>query len=93
VLGINLGHWQSRGLFIFKFCRRLLFNEFSFPLSTDKSLGYFHVNRRFALNFRCISPFLIGGRWRCRGDRGCEGDGDGEGEGDLVREMRGDGDI
>jgi hypothetical protein len=30
---------------------------------------------------RCAPPFLIGGRWRCRGNIYYEGDGDGEGEG------------
>ncbi len=52
--------WDSgdRGLFIFQFCRRLLFNVFPFPLSTDKLLGVFHVNRRFAPNCSVRFPFF-----------------------------------
>ncbi len=83
--------WDTgdRCLFIFLLNRPLFFNVFPFPLSTDKLLGDFRVNRRCAPNCSVRFPcFEVGGRWRCRGDRcgDCEGDGDGE-------EIRGDGDC
>jgi hypothetical protein len=72
-------------MFFFQFCRRLFFNVFSFPPSTDILIGDIHVNRLYD---RCASPVL---NWA--------GDGDLEEieiemvrKTEMVREMRGDGD-
>jgi len=64
------------GLFIFSFCHRFFFNVLPFPPSTDKLYKVISMSIGDAQRtVRCAYFFiLLGGRWRCRGDRDGEGD-------------------
>ena len=73
--------------FSFQCCRRLSFTVFLFPFRKAYSYKAIFVSICEAhQTIRCASPFELGVRWVCRGDKDGEGDGDGEGYGDSERD-------